>query len=62
MIILNKQHIFIFQFDGSHVESVLGLWLSINLELGGGKYSPSVAPSIPLTPRAVSALLAACVR
>ncbi|CAL4062959.1 unnamed protein product, partial [Meganyctiphanes norvegica] len=50
------------QFDGSHVESVLGLWLSINLELGGGKYSPSVSPSIPLTPRAVSALLAACVR
>lgn len=50
------------QFDGSHVESVLGLWLSINLELAGGKYTPSLAPTLPLTPRAVSALLAAVVR
>lgn len=50
------------QFDGSHVESVLGLWLSINLELAGGKYAPSVAPTVHLTPRAISALLAAVVR
>lgn len=50
------------QFDGSHVESVLGLWLSINLELAGGKYTASLAPTLPLTPRAVSALLAAVVR
>ncbi|XP_069180397.1 baculoviral IAP repeat-containing protein 6 isoform X6 [Procambarus clarkii] len=50
------------EFDGSHVESVLGLWLSINLELAGGKYTPSIAPTVPLTPRAISALLAAVVR
>ena len=50
------------QFDGSHVESVLGLWLSINLELAGGKYTPSLDPTLPLTPRAVSSLLAAVVR
>ncbi|MPD01802.1 hypothetical protein E2C01_097347 [Portunus trituberculatus] len=50
------------EFDGSHVESVLGLWLSINLELAGGKYTPSLDPTLPLTPRAVSSLLAAVVR
>ncbi|XP_064112985.1 baculoviral IAP repeat-containing protein 6-like isoform X2 [Macrobrachium nipponense] len=50
------------QFDGSHLECVLGLWLGINLELAGGKYTPSVSPTIPLTPRAIAALLAAVVR